>query len=429
VCPKTLSAIAHEPPEFARLASVDAEQLERTYRDEATRLRATLARRIGDVGIAEELVQDAFVEALEHWPHEGVPANPGGWLTTTAWRKAIDRQRRAIAGHEKLELLAVSQTRAGLTTDIAAEPAAEQDDDLLSLVFACCHPALPADSQVALTLRTVCGLTTSEIAAAFLVSEQTMGQRLSRARRSLRDAGVVVRIPDPDDLGERLAAVLEVVYLVFNEGYLASAGVSPARRDLAGQALSLARLLHRLMPREPEVLGLFALLMLHESRAQARFDGWGRLVRLAEQDRSRWDRESAAEATQLLDRAIALRRPGPYQVQAAIAALHAAAPDHGRTDWRQIRLLYDRLMEMTPSPVIQLNRAVATRFAVGAAAALAEVEPLAGDLGSYRLFHAVRAELLTALGRAAEAREANERALALAANPAERELIARRLTS
>jgi len=407
---------------------VDAEQLERAYREEATRLRATLARRIGDVGVAEELVQDAFVEAIEHWAAEGVPANPGGWLTTTAWRKAIDRQRRAKAGREKLVLLAVTQSRAGLTPDMAAEPDAEQDDDLLSLVFACCHPALPADSQVALTLRTLCGLTTSEIAAAFLVSEQTMGQRLSRARKSLRDAGVVVRVPDPDELGERLAAVLEVVYLVFNEGYLASAGVSAARRDLAAQALSLARLLHRLMPREAEVLGLLALLMLHESRAAARFDGWGRLVRLAEQDRGQWNRESAADAAQLLDRAIAQRRPGPYQVQAAIAALHAAAPDYDRTDWRQIRLLYDRLNDMTPSPVIQLNRAVATRFAVGPAAALAEVEPLAAELGNYRLFHAVRAELLAAVGRTAEARTANERALALAANPAERELIARRLS-
>ncbi len=407
---------------------MDAEQLERAYRDEATRLRATLARRIGDVGLAEELVQDAFVEALEHWRKEGPPANPGGWLTTTAWRKAIDRQRRAKAGQEKLALLAITQSRAGLTPDVAAEPDTDQDDDLLSLVFACCHPALPTDSQVALTLRTVCGLTTSEIAAAFLVSEQTMGQRLSRARRSLREAGVVVRVPDPDELGGRLAAVLEVVYLVFNEGYLASAGVSPARRDLAGQALSLAHLLHQLMPREPEVLGLLALLMLHESRAAARFDGWGRLVRLAEQDRSRWDRSSSAAATLLLDRAIALRRPGPYQVQAAIAALHAAAPDYGQTDWRQIRLLYDRLNEMTPSPVIQLNRAVATRFALGPEPALAEVEPLATELGNYRLFHAVRAELLAALGRSDEARAANERALALAANPAERELIARRLS-
>ena len=415
-------------PAFARLAIVDAEQLERTYRDEATRLRATLARRIGDVGLAEELVQDAFVEAIEHWRDEGVPANPGGWLTTTAWRKAIDRQRRARAGQEKLALLAVTEAHGWLPPDLAAEPGAAQDDDLLSLVFACCHPALPADSQVALTLRTVCGLTTSEIAAAFLVSEQTMAQRLSRARRSLREAGVVVRVPDPDELGERLAAVLEVVYLVFNEGYLASAGVSPARRDLAAQALSLAHLLHRLMPREPEVLGLLALLMLHESRAAARFDGWGRLVRLAEQDRGRWDRESAAEATRLLDRAIALRRPGPYQVQAAIAALHGAAADYGQTDWRQIRLLYDRLYEMTPSPVIQLNRAVATRFAIGPDAALADVEPLAAELANYRLFHAVRAELLAALGRSDEARAANERALALAANPAERELIARRLS-
>jgi RNA polymerase sigma factor (sigma-70 family) len=379
------------------------------------------------VGLAEELVQDAFVEALEHWQRDGLPANPGGWLTTTAWHKAIDRQRRARAGREKLALLAVTQQRAG-TGPPAAEPGADDDDDLLSLVFACCHPALPADSQVALTLRTVCGLTTAEIAAAFLVSDQAMGQRLSRARRSLREAGVAVRIPEPDQLADRLAAVLAVVYLVFNEGYLASAGRTPARRDLAAQAVSLARLLHRLMPREPEVLGLLALLLLHESRAAARFDGWGRLVQLADQDRSRWDAGLASEATGLLDRAIALRRPGPYQVQAAIAALHAAAPDYSRTDWRQIRLLYGRLQIMTPSPVVLLNLAVATRFAVGPEEALAELEPLATELDEYRLFHAVRAEVLAALGRTAEARAANERALALASNPAERELIARRLS-
>jgi RNA polymerase sigma-70 factor (ECF subfamily) len=237
-----------------------------------------------------------------------------------------------------------------------------------------------------------------------------------------------VRIPDPDRLAERLAAVLAVVYLVFNEGYLASAGRTPARRDLAARAVSLARLLHRLMPREPEVLGLLALLLLHESRAAARFDGWGRLIRLADQDRGRWDRGLAAEASALLDRAIALRKPGPYQVQAAIAALHSAAADYQQTDWQQIRLLYDRLQGMTPSPVVQLNRAVATRYAVGPDAALAEVEPLAAELADYRLFHAVRAELLTAVGRDADARMANERALALAANPAERELIARRLS-
>ena len=405
---------------------MDAAELERTYRAEATRLRATLARRLGDVGLAEELVQDAFVEALEHWQAYGPPANPGGWLTTTAWRKAIDRQRRAKAGREKLALLAVTQER---TAPPDGRPDADPDDDLLSLVFACCHPELPADSQVALTLRAVCGLTTAEIAGAFLVSEQAMGQRLSRARRSLRNAGVAVRVPDPDQLGERLAAVLAVVYLVFNEGYLTSSGATAARRDLAAQAVALARLLHRLMPREPEVLGLLALLLLHESRAAARFDGWGRLIRLADQDRSRWDARLAAEATGLLDRAIALRRPGPYQVQAAIAALHAAAPDYEHTDWRQIRLLYGRLQMMTPSPVVLLNLAVATRFAVGPEAALTEVERLATELDDYRLFHAVRAELLTALGRADDARAANERALALAANPAERELIARRLSS
>ena len=404
------------------------DELERGYRAEATRIRALLARRLGDVGLAEELVQDAFVEALEHWQADGLPANPGGWLATTAWRKALDRQRRARAGREKLALLAVTQDRSGLATAHLADPQAEADD-LLSLVFACCHPALPADSQVALTLRAVCGLTTGEIAAAFLVSEQTMGQRLSRARRTLRDKGVAIRVPDPDQLGGRLAAVLAVVYLVFNEGYLASAGRTAARRDLAAQAVSLARLLRRLMPREPEVLGLLALLMLHESRAAARFDGWGRLIRLADQDRARWDHELAAEAAGLLDRALALRHPGPYQVQAAIAALHASAADYQQTDWQQIRLLYDRLMVMTPSPVVQLNRAVATRFASGPEAALAEVEPLAGQLDDYRLFHAVRAELLTAVGRTADARAANERALALAANPAERELIARRLDS
>jgi RNA polymerase sigma factor (sigma-70 family) len=403
---------------------VDAEELERAYRAEATRLRATLARRLGDVGLAEELVQDAFVEALEHWQTDGVPPNPGAWLTTTAWHKAIDRQRRVRTGREKLALLAVTADRTG-----GSEPAPDPDDDLLSLVFACCHPTLPADSQIALTLRAVCGLTTAEIAAAFLVSEQAMGQRLSRARRSLRDAGVAVRIPDPDDLGERLAAALAVVYLVFNEGYLASAGRTPARRDLAAQAVSLARLLHRLMPREPEALGLLALLLLHESRAATRFDGWGRLIRLADQDRRRWDSELAVEATGLLDRAIALRQPGQYQVQAAIAALHSAAPTYAETDWQQIRLLYDRLQGMTPSPVVLLNRAVATRYSLGAQAALAEVEPLAAELDDYRLFHAVRAELLSAVGRTADAREANERALALAANPAERELIARRLTS
>ncbi|MBO0850453.1 MAG: RNA polymerase subunit sigma-24 [Pseudonocardia sp.] len=399
-----------------------ADGLERVYRTEATRIRAALAARFGDVGLAEELVQDAFAEALEHWPRDGVPPNPGGWLATTARRKAIDRLRRERAGQRKLALLAASHSG-----DLA--PDTDEHDDLLGLVFACCHPSLPRESQIALTLRTVCGLTTGEIAAAFLAGEPAMAQRLSRARKALRDSGTEVRVPDPDLLGDRLAEVLAVVYLVFNEGYLASAGRAPARRDLAARAVALTRLLHRLMPREPEVLGLLALLLLHESRAATRFDGWGRLVRLQDQDRTRWDGTLVAEASALLDRAMAMRRAGPYQVQAAIAALHAAAPSYERTDWRQIRLLYDRLDGMTPSPVVRLNRAVATRFAIGPAAALVETDALAEELDGYRLFHAARADLLHALGRHDEARAANERALTLAANPAERELLARRLST
>ena len=442
----------------------DAGDLERTYRREATRIRAALAARIGDVGLAEEAVQDAFVEALEHWQEKGggeaggMPPNPGGWLALTARRKALDRLRRDKTGAEKLALLAAADAAPwpgapdgrGARDARGARGAARRgsgpgrdgpddggpagaadrqaDDELLSLAFACCHPALPEQAQVALTLRAVCGLTTEQIASAFLVSEPTMAQRLLRARKTLRDSGAQVRVPDPDELGGRLHGVLSVVYLVFNEGYLASSGREPARRDLSAQAIALTRTLHRLMPREPEVLGLLALLLLHESRAAARFDGWGRLIRLADQDRARWDRKLADEATSLLDRAITLRRPGPYQVQAAIAALHAQAPSYEQTDWWQIRLLYGRLQQLSPSPVVLLNRAVATRYTVGAEAALAEIEPLSTELDGYHLFHALRAGLLTALGREAEAGRASERALALAVNPAERELLTRGLS-
>jgi RNA polymerase sigma-70 factor (ECF subfamily) len=403
---------------------VDAEResLERTYREEATRIRAALAARTGDVGLAEDAVQEAFLAAIEHWPREGVPANPGGWLATTARRKVVDRLRRDKVGADKLALAAA--------TDEGASPGAgpgeadrQADDELLSLAFACCHPALAIDAQVALTLRAVVGLTSGQIAAAFLVSEPTMAQRLLRARKTLSALRAPVAIPDPDELAGRLAQVLAVAYLVFNEGYLASSGREPARRDLAAQAVALTRTLHRLMPREPEVLGLLALLLLHESRAKARFDGWGRLIRLKDQDRGQWDKRLADEAAGYLDRAIALRRPGPYQVQAAIAALHAQAPSYQETDWRQIRLLYTRLQQLAPSPVVLLNRAVATRYAISAQQALAEVEPLAPDLGEYHLFHALRAALLAALGRDAEADQVRERALALAANPAERELL------
>jgi RNA polymerase sigma-70 factor (ECF subfamily) len=400
---------------------LDAAQLEHLYRDEAARITAALAARTGDVGLAADAVQDAFVEAIEHWRDGELPANCGGWLATTARRKAIDRLRRARAGERKLALLAA-------TVSESTEDTGGADDELLGMIFACCHPALPRESQIALTLRAVCGLSTAEIAAAFLAAEPAMAQRLLRARKALRSAGPDLRVPDPDELADRLAEVLAVVYLVFNEGYLASAGREPARRDLAAQAVALTRLLHRLMPREPEVLGLLALLLLHESRAATRFDGWGRLVRLADQDRARWDRPLITEATRLLDRALMLRGPGPYQVQAAIAALHAAAPDYARTDWLQIRLLYDRLQALTPSPVVLLNRAVATRYVVGPEAALAEIAPLAAELDGYRLFHALRAGLLAGLGRQDEASAASERALALAGNPAERELLARRLS-
>lgn len=404
---------------------MDAGQsLERAYREEATRIRAALAARTGDVGLAEDAVQDAFVAAMEHWPGAGVPPNPGGWLATTARHKAVDRLRRAKAGDDKLALLAVTEPDA---MPDGGGPDQQADDELVGLVFACCHPALASEAQVALTLRAVCGLSTGQIASAFLVSEPTMSQRLLRARKTLTEAGAPVRLPDPDELGGRLAGVLSVVYLMFNEGYLASSGREPARRALAAQAIALTRTLHRLMPREPEVLGLLALLLLHESRAAARFDGWGRLIRLSDQDRALWDRKLADEAIALLDRAIALRRAGPYQVQAAIAALHARAASYEETDWRQIRLLYSRLQQLAPSPVVLLNRAVATRYAISAQAALAEIEPLSAELDGYYLFHALRAGLLTSIGQADDASEASERALALTVNPAERELLTRGL--
>ena len=393
------------------------EPLERAYRDEATRIRAALAARTGDLGLAEDAVQDAFIEAIMHWPRDGVPVNPGGWLATTARRKALDRVRREKVGADKLALLAATE-----------EWASPADDEMLSLAFACCHPALTQEAQVALTLRAVCGLTTEQIAAAFLVSEPTMAQRLLRARKTLSGLQAPVTIPDPDDLADRLAQVLAVVYLVFNEGYLASSGRQPARRDLAAQAITQTRTLHRLMPREPEVLGLLALLLLHESRAKARFDGWGRLIRLKDQDRDKWDKRLADEAAAHLDRAIALHRAGQYQVQAAIAALHAQATAYEETDWRQIRLLYSRLQQLAPSPVVLLNRAVATRYAIGAEQALVEIEPLSADLDGYHLFHALRAALLVALGRDAEADAASAKALELAANPAERALIAQGLS-
>lgn len=380
---------------------------------------AGLARRFGDLDLAEDCLGDAVAEALARWPLEGEPANPAGWLVTTARRKALDRLRRDRVGERKLALLAASE---GWFT-VHDDP----DDNRLALVFACCHPALPRDQQVALTLRAVCGLTTAEIAAAFLVSESTMAQRMVRAKRGLRARGERFAYPDPDDLGVRLPEVLAVVYLVFNEGWLSSSARVPERSDLTREAVALADLLVRLMPREPEVLALRALMAFHLSRAATRFGSWGRLVLLSEQDRTKWDAAAIALGNKLLDRALTLRRPGPYQIQSAIAALHATAPTWTETDWAQIRMLYSRLDELTPSPVVRLNRAIATHHVAGPAAALAEVEREATALDGYRLYHSTRAQLLRDLGRADDARAADMRAYELAVNPAERDLLARRL--
>lgn len=389
--------------------------LERVWRADAASMLGVLARRLGDFDRAEEALQDALAEALKHWPVDGVPSQPAGWLVTTAWRRALDVVRRDATGRDKLVQLAT------------APPPEPTGDDRLSLIFACCHPALPTPSRVALTLYAASGLSTEEIAAAFLVPVPTMAQRLVRAKRQLRDKGVRFDPPGPAEFAERLPAVLAVVYLVFNEGYLASGRTAPHRRELAREGLELARQLAALMPGEPEAAGLAALLELHEARATTRFDGWGRLVLLEEQDRSRWDHDLIAAAVVRLGAAVARNRPGPYQVQAGIAAQHALAASAERTNWGAIRGLYDLLLELMPSPVVRLNRAVALRYTDGPAAALSDVDAIAEQLGEYHLLHATRAELLRALNRPEEAAAATRRALALASNPAERELLTRRL--
>jgi len=378
-----------------------------------------LVRALGNFDLAEELVQDALLEAVEHWPKTGIPEKPGAWLLTTARRKAIDQARRDVRYRAKLALLE------GATMNVDSA----EGDDRLRLIFTCCHPALPREGQLALTLRAVAGLTTAEIARAFITSEATIAQRIVRAKRKIVDAGIPYRLPPDAILGERVEEVLAVLYLMFNEGYLATAGETASRRDLAEDAMWLAGLLVRLMPQEPEALGLLALMRLHLARADARFDETGNLVLLQDQDRGRWDRERIASAIVLLQRAAVLRRSGPYQVQAAIAACHAEAPTWDQTDWADIVGLYDTLVSMMPSPVVRLNRAIALRHTAGASAALAEVDAIAADLESYYLLHATRAELLRELGRDAEARVALRRALGLTNNPAERTLIERRLAT
>jgi RNA polymerase sigma-70 factor (ECF subfamily) len=377
---------------------------------------AGLVRFLGDFDLAEELVQEAVLSAVVTWPSTGIPDNPAAWLTTTARRKAIDRIRREARYREKLVLLAGSET-----------PAPSEPDDRLRLIFTCCHPALGREAQLALTLRAVCGLTTAEIARAFLATEAAMAQRIVRAKRKIVEAGIPYRVPGRDELGDRLDEVLAVLYLLFNEGYLSSGGPGPQRRDLAADAEWLAGLLVRLLPEEPEAIGLLALIRLHRARAGSRFDAEGRLILLRDQDRGAWDRQAIAGAGRLVEEAAALGRPGPYQIQAAIAAVHCEAPSWEATDWEEIVALYTLLLSHQPSPVVRLNRAIALRHLAGPVAALAEADAVAADLDGYHLLHASRAELLRDLGRLDEARAEDAAALRLTQNPAERELLRQRL--
>ena len=374
-----------------------------------------MTRLLGDFDVAEEIVQDTLLVALERWRRDGIPARPGAWLATAARRHAVDRLRREARYRQKLALLEAQPKLA------MGEP-----DDRLRLIFTCCHPAIAPEAQVALTLRAVCGFTTAEIAGAFLISEAAVAQRIARARRKVVAAGIPYRIPAGDEMAERLNEVLAVLYLMFNEGYLSSGAGAPARRNIAEEAAWLTGLVTRLLPSEPEPLGLSALMRLQLARAAARFDAAGDLVLLADQDRSFWDREEIAAAVELIERAAAMRRPGPYQLQAAIAACHAEAPSWEATDWPQILVLYDMLVGIAPSPVFRLNRAVALREVAGPETALTEVDALARELDGYHLLHATRAELLFELGRP-EAEQAELRALALTANRAEQALLERRL--
>jgi RNA polymerase sigma factor (sigma-70 family) len=389
------------------------DQLASVVREHAGQLAAALMRVTGDFAAAEDLVQDAVLAALQHWPADGIPERPDAWLFTVARRRALDGFRRAGNYRAKLAQL--------------QWPVQPAEDERLRLIFTCCHPALPRPAQIALTLRVVCGLTTGQIARAFLVQETAISQRITRAKRKITDAGIPYRVPGDDELAARLTEVLTVIYLLFNEGYLATTG-PPQSRDLAEDAEWLAGLLYQLMPAEPEVAGLLALIRLHRARAAARFGADGGLVLLQDQDRSLWDREVIADAVRLLTRAARRQRPGPYQLQAAIVACHAEAERFGDTDWEQIVLLYDMLLHLAPSPVTRLHRAIAVRYATGARAAMAELDDLAGLLGDYHLYHASRAELLRELGHPGQARAADRRALELTANPAEQAVLQQRLT-
>jgi RNA polymerase sigma-70 factor (ECF subfamily) len=400
------------------------ETVESLYRTESRRVFATLVRLLGDFDIAEEALHEAFRAALEQWPREGVPANPRAWLVSAGRFKAIDGLRRG-ARFDALDPDAIEN----LPAPEQAEPQ-PIEDDRLRLVFTCCHPALAPDAQIALTLREVCGLATEAIAQAFLTATPALAQRIVRAKAKIRTAKIPYQVPSPQELPQRLGAVLRVIYLVFNEGYAASSGATLTRHDLSGEAIRLGRLLVELLP-EPETMGLLALMLLHESRRAARSDANGDLILLEDQDRGLWDRQLIAEGTALVERAFATRRIGPYLLQAAISAIHAQSPSAAATDWVEIVGLYDLLLRVEPSPVVELNRAVAVAMRDGPEAGLALIEALLarGELRDYRLAHAARADLCRRLGRKAEARAAYQRALALTRQAPERRFLERRLAA